>query len=118
MKIEELYQANHGYYCNDGNYYSNDCVFEFDCFSEFVDEMGTSDMDYNLLFRWDVKLKYDEDGNDIQGEYQLFLYWMQQRKGRFVVNVVSDFKQEDVEGFLTFVKPRWEHLKSLWTPFA
>lgn len=119
MKVEDLKNANHSYYCNDNNYYSNDSVFTFHTFADLLDEMGSSDMDYNLLFRWDIKAKYDdESGDDIEGEYSLFLYWMHQRKGRFVVNIQQYLQQNDVESFLEFVKPRFEHLKSLWEPLV
>lgn len=119
MKIEDLKNAKHSYYCNDNNYYSNDSVFTFDTFAEFLDEMGKADMDCNLLFRWDVKAKYcEETEDDLEGEYSLFLYWMHQRKGRFVVNIVENFTQEDVQTFLEYVKPRFEHLKSLWEPLV
>ena len=118
MNIEDLKNANHSYYCNDNNYYSNDSVFEFETFTDFMDEMGTADLDYNLLFRWDVKNQCDEEGEDVQGKYSLFLYWMHQRKGGFVVNIVQDFTQEDVQAFLEYVKPRFEHLKALWTPLV
>ena len=43
MKIEDLKNANHSYYCNDNNYYSNDSVFTFDTFADFLDEMGSAD---------------------------------------------------------------------------
>lgn len=118
MNIQDLKNANHSYYCNDNNFYSNDCVFEFASFADFLEEMGNADLDYNLLFRWDVNAQMDEEGEDVEGKYTLFLYWMHQRKGRFVVNVIHDFKQEDVQSFLEYVQPRFEHLKGLWSPLV
>ena len=116
MNIEDLKNAHHSYYCNEDNYYSNDCNFKFETFTDFMEEAGDCDADYNLLFRWDVKNKTDEEGEEIKDEYCLYLFWIQQRKGRFVINEVLNFTQQDVESFIKFVEPRFEHLKSLWEP--
>ncbi len=63
MSAKHLWEVEHEYYCNLGNYYAviDDCHQEYDSWQEFHDKEGDSDMDYNLLFRWDWK-EEDEEG--------------------------------------------------------
>jgi hypothetical protein len=96
----KLWEAEHPYYCNDGNYYVGGMPrpgdsredftpydhMEFDSWEDFG--WKESDPDLNLLFRWDWAVPdpadYEGAGEEIPPE-RLTLYWMLQRKGRFMV---------------------------------
>lgn len=106
--MKHLWEVDHAYYCNDANYYSNDASTEYDSWYDFIAEWGQSDLNYNLLFRWDWKK--DDDGS------YLHLYWMLQRKGHFTPCIVRGMRDEDEASVIEFLKPRLEHLKKLWEP--
>lgn len=122
--MQHMWEVNHAYYCNEGNYYSNECVFEFKSWQDYLDEMGDTDMDYNLVFRWDWKEpKEDDEGNPIvfNGDVNyrnaiLQFSIMHQRKGRYVVNLI-EVCRADEPAVLEYLKPRWEYMKALWLPF-
>lgn len=118
--MSHLWEANHAYYCNEGNYFSNDCGSEFNSLADYLSEMGDSDMDYNLLFRWDWKEENNEGGPTFTGDVnyrngKLKLFWMHQRKGRYVYHIV-DVCRADEPAVIAFLNPRFEYLKSLWEP--
>jgi len=117
MKLKDL-AVKHAYYCNVGNFYSNECVYPHETFKDFLDEMGDADLDYNLLFRFDIK-EHDKDdyeeGEAPDGFYGEF-FIMQQRKGRFVVCKVKTITEDDVQLILAYLEPRYEYLKALWEP--
>ncbi|MEE1611592.1 hypothetical protein [Microvirga sp. CF3016] len=111
----------HSYYCNEGNYYASESVESYyKSFADFLVEWSDSDMDYNLLFRWDWieqseddEPTYDGDPNYRNGKLKLF--WMGQRKGRYCYSTV-EVCRNDEPTVIEFLKPRWEHLRSLWSP--
>ena len=105
----------HQYYCSDSNYYSNDCLYKHTSFRAFLSEIGDFDLDYNLVFRWDIKEKTDDE-DEPTGEYYMEIFNMQQRRGRFVIIFIEKVTDKDVPDILKFLKPRFEHLKSLWQP--
>jgi len=121
MKLEDL-AAEHEYYCNTGNFFSNECSFTCETVQEFLDLMGDSDMDMNLLFRWDVKKHevYDEEdeNEDSPKGYYAEMFFMGQRKGVFTSYQIEKITEQDVEAFVAFVEPRYKHLMSLWAPFS
>jgi hypothetical protein len=78
-----------------------------------------SDPDYNLLFRWDwfVPDPDDyEDGEELPGEH-LDLFWMLQRKGRFMV-VSFPVRRDEEPEIREWLAGRFAHLLKLWTPFS
>lgn len=113
MTLKDL-AVKHEYYCSETNYYSNDCFYKHPSWADAgLDEY--LDMDYNLIFRWDIKEKTDDDDNGT-GEYYMEVFNMQQRKGRFVIINIETVTEEDVPAILAFLKPRYEHLTKLWEP--
>ncbi len=54
------------------------------------------------------------DGNSIPGT--LHLYYLQQRKGIFLSCIIQ-VTRADESKILEFLKPRWDYMKSVWTPF-
>lgn len=101
----------HDYYCQESNYYSNEAHTSFNTFSDFYKEMGQSDVDMNLCFRWDVK-----DNED--GTFSMLVCIMHQRKGRYWPNEINIVTDKDVPLILKYLKPHNDKLKQLWLPFA
>lgn len=130
---QHLWEVDHPYYCSESNFYSNDCHTDFDSWSDFFDDMGSSDFDMNLLFRWDWNIKNsdDEDAPDYYGRqseyhptindndlgYTLCLFFMQQRKGKFVAFEVTVCRDDEV-AVKEFLLPRLAHLKLMWEPLS
>lgn len=120
MELKDL-AVEHPYYCNLSNYHSVEPYGQYETLSDFLEAFKNTDMDYNLLFRWDVKKKTDEDDDSEDDStekesYSAEFFFVMQRKGDFRAFEVKTLTEEDVESFLDFVRPRYEHLLSLWTP--
>ena len=119
-----LWEIGHAYYCNEGNYFDNNCGNEYMSFADFLAEEGDSDMDYNLLFRWDwTEETYDDEGNArpvFNGDVnyrngQLKLFWMGQRKGLYRYTLI-EVCRADEPAVIEFLMPRLAHLVGLWLP--
>ena len=119
---KHLWEASHLYYCNEGNYFAGESMeSSYRSFADFIAEEGDSDMDYNLLFRWDWveenaetgETTFNGDVNYRNGKLKLF--WMGQRKGLYRWSVV-EVCRADEPAVIKFLKPRLAHLMSLWSP--
>jgi len=116
--ISEL-AVNHSYYCSDNNYLSNTVGSKYETGEEFLKDWGDMDIDYNLLFRWDVKVReevYKEDDDFEMGTYWMELFFMLQRKGHFVPVYIENVYNDDVKSILEFLTPRMNYMKNLWEP--
>ena len=121
MNVRSLWEVYHSYYCNEGNYHMRGCGREFKRWQDFHAEMSSSDMDLNLLFRWDWYEKDDNGnftftGNENYRNGKLKLFWMEQRKGLYHYQIV-DVCRADEPLVREFLQSRWLHLQSLWLPF-
>jgi hypothetical protein len=121
--VKHLWEVKHSYYCNEGNYYANESVETYyKSFSDFLAEWGDADMDYNLLFRWDWD-EGNEDGDDsFNGDHnyrngKLSMFWMGQRKGKYIYSTI-EVCRNDEDAVIEFLKPRLQHLMSLWEPLS
>lgn len=123
---KHLWEARHPYYCTEGQYFVNQSahqtIWEFKSWSDFLAEMGESDMDYNLLFRWDWDERdcegnstYTGDDNYRNGKLKLF--FMYQRKGYHSTSIV-DVCRADEAAVRAFLEPRLDHLRSIWAPLG
>ena len=138
--MKHLWEIDHSYYCTESNYFASGdanrsrCQYEYESFEEFLSEWANADNDYNLLFRWDWREisngeyeDYIEDsgtcdrvpytGNDKDVTGELLIYFMLQRKGYFVYTRTL-IRRCDEQRVLEYLKPKWEHLKSLWEPIG
>jgi len=120
---KHLWEVNHSYYCNEGNYYAAESVgAEYRSFADFLAKEGDSDMDYNLLFRWDWSEQSEDDAPSFNGDpyYRngnLLLFWMGQRKGLYRYSKVSVCRADE-PAVTAFLRPRMEHLARLWEPLT
>lgn len=118
MNLKDL-AVKHSYYCSTNNYFDNDCTDPFETFEDFLSNMGTADLDYNFLFRWDVKEHNPEDyceGDEIPKGFYAELFFMQQRKGKFTICTIDKLEEKDVEAFVEYLRPRHQYMKDLWEP--
>lgn len=125
-EIKRLWEVSHSYYCTEGNYFSSEnkyqTIYEFKSWGEFIAEMGGSDMDLNLLFRWDWQEGGGHDlaeynGDDNYRHARLLMFFMRQRKGFHSTSIV-EVCRADEPAIREFLMPRLAHLKSLWEPLA
>jgi hypothetical protein len=121
--VKHLWEAKHLYYCNEGNYFARESVgSHYKSLVDFLSEEAESDMDYNLVFRWD----WDEEDGDEQSTYNgddyyrngvLKVFFMGQRKGLYRYSTV-EVCRADEPAVIEYLRPRLGHLLSLWEPLS
>lgn len=123
---EALWSSNHSYYCNEGNYYARgneQPIARYKTWASFIEEEGSSDMDYNLLFRWDWRESEDwGHGTAFNGDENyrngvLLLFWMGQRKGLYRWTEI-EVCRADEPMIREWLQPRLDYLTSLWAPLS
>lgn len=120
---KDLWEFEHSYYCNEGNYFNNDCGKKYKSWQDFHVEMGDSDLDMNLLFRWDWTEKDPEtgectyNGDDNYRNGTLKIFWMCQRKGLYLYSLISVCRS-DASNVRIFLFERWNHLQLMWRPIS
>jgi len=123
METKHLWEVKHPYYCNQGNYHARESVeTEYRSFSDFMDEMGDADKDYNLVFRWDWKEENDGLESTFNGDVnyrngKLFVFFMQQRRGNYVYSVI-DVCRADEPAVIAYLQPYAEYMRELWQPLT
>lgn len=112
MTLKEL-SVDHPYYCSESNFYSNECTFQYENWDGFWQEMGDADPHMNLLFRWDI-----HEHEDAPGTYRMDLFFMHQRKGRFICNQIASIQETDVPAIVNYLTDSYQHLQKLWEPVS
>lgn len=107
--IKELFELSekHNYYCSDSSYFGLGFETEYKTWNDFIAEMGSSDLDMNLMFRWDISKSDD-------GLYSMSVFIVHQRKGRFVPFFIESVDDSDVDSILDLLRVRKNHLNNLW----
>ena len=113
MHLKDL-AINHDYYCNDSNYYSNDARKDYETWKDFYNEFFDADIDMNLIFRFDIYLK--EDDNEKSG-YGMKIYMMHQRKGKFAPYIINSIEESDVDSIIEILSQHYKKIQSIWSPF-
>lgn len=111
MTLEEL-STKHDYYCSDSNYYSNDPSGRYATWADFYEEFHDSDIDMNLIFRWDIGKR------DNSNRYFCQIFMIHQRKGIFSPIYIDYMDESDVDSFVQLIKQHWDKLTSIWTPIS
>lgn len=118
--ILELKEYDHPYYCSESNYYSNECYAHYECWADYLEDYDeATDVDMNLIFRWDIKphYDYDEESHEIEtGKFELYIFRIKQRKGIFECQEII-ITSEDIPAIEAYLKPYYETIKQLWRPF-
>lgn len=100
-----LQKTEHPYYCEA---YECGCnTTEYSSWLDFKND-GDADMDYNLLFRFDIKKNDDE--------YFLELHHALQRHGYKLWHaVIHNIKEEDMPSIEKYLKTHFNYLLRHWT---
>lgn len=110
-----IFSAEHSYYCSSSNFRTSEYPLTFPSWGDFLVEFKDSDMDLNLVFRWDVWPK--DDADEKKDTFTLEVFILKQRKGEFMPCVVT-VRRDDETSIVDFLRPRWEHMKALWEPLS
>ena len=118
MNLKDLAVA-HPYYASDSNYYSTSARVVWHTMSDFLDEFEGDDVDVdlNLVYRWDVRERYDDDDNPL-GMYKAEVFIIKQRKGIYMPNIIDHVYEADVSRFIEYLQPHQETLRAMWEPLT
>lgn len=109
---KHLWEVDHDYYCH---------AFETEEYGSWADYVAdiASDMDLNLVVRWDWRQNVDDDGAPVgpAGTGTLRLHFVLQRKGRLSAVAIA-VTAEDEAAVREYLAPRLEHLQKLWAPLT
>tara|TARA_Y100000114_G_scaffold154060_1_gene175282 strand:+ start:354 stop:719 length:366 start_codon:yes stop_codon:yes gene_type:complete len=108
--------VDHPYYCNESNYYSNDASMKWETMTEFLDAMEDSDVDMNLVFRWDVRPR-GETGAEY-GRFCAEVFIMHQRKGKFAPHDIKHVSEAEIPRFKAYVEKHWRTMQKIWSPVS
>jgi hypothetical protein len=123
--VKHLWEVDHPYYCNQGSYWApgnNQPMQRHRSFADFIAEEGDAELDYNLVFRWDwiegAGYELPEyNGDDNYRNALLLIFFMGQRKGLYRWAEV-EVCRNDEPAVIEYLRPRLEHLLSLWEPLT
>lgn len=124
--MKKLWEVDHPYYCNEASYWKGETemVSSYKSWGEFFDAEGDSEVDLNLVFRWDWRLL---DGGDYYSvepgddpNYRdgcLHVFFLTQRKGIFRSATV-EVCQADEPAIREWLQGRFNHLLEVWAPLV
>lgn len=102
----------HDYYASSSNYYSKESTLDYETWADFYEEYHDSDIDMNLVYRWDIRLTDEGDG------YYMQIVIIGQRKGLYIPIQIGVVEEKDVDQIKEFLKPHFEKLVSIWRPIS
>lgn len=111
----------HPYYATEGCYYASGHNFphyDHESWDHFLVELGESDLDMNLLYRWDWEIPDPTDYLDDEPApttEHLALFYMQQRKARPVSHRIV-VTPEDEDRIGKWLAVRAAHMRTIWAP--
>ena len=108
----------HPYYCSESNYYRNEASTRWETMTELLDDMGESDVDMNLVFRWDIKPKRDYETDELTGGYYAEIFIIHQRKGIFHPCHIKSVTEADIPKLKEYLLKSWGTLNELWEPLS
>lgn len=109
MKLKDLV-VDHGYMSSGTNYHSNGASERFSDFSSFYEEYKDSDLDYNSVYRFDIKESV------IAGDFWMQIIIIKQRKGIYAPVCIDVVTDDDVPMILKYLKPHFNKTLSNWSP--
>jgi len=98
----------HPYYCNLENYSDAESKEQFETWEDFWSEYQDADRDMNLCFRFDI--------NEHDGNYDMNIFFIQQRRGNFFPVQILSIKELNIDQILEFLNRLWDKMQSLWKP--
>jgi hypothetical protein len=118
MKTLKEMAVDHSYYCSDSNWYSNEPNMTYETMTEFLDDFEDSDIDMNLMFRWDIKNRSEDEEGKEAGRYYAEVFQIMQRKGIFKPIYIAHVNEAEIERFQKYALAHWAVLKSIWEPIV
>lgn len=126
--VVHLWEFDHPYYCNEGNYFAraSECSCHYQRWQDFFAEEGDSDLDMNLVFRFDWEPPREDgdpdkpivwQGDEYYRDSVLKLFYMGQRKGLYRW-VTIDVCRADEPAVREWLMERWQHMRTLWAPLS
>ena len=115
--IEKLAQTEHGYHCSLSNGFTGNDPESFETWEDFCADWADASDHLNLLFRFDINQKVDENDEDIIGDYQLDLFFVLQRKGIFKPVLVEHITEADLPEINEYLASKWDYLSDMWKEF-
>ena len=106
--------AQHPYYCSGSNYYSNEAGASWETMTDFLAEFEDADEDMNLVFRWDIRQRDDDN----PGRYYAEVFMMHQRKGIFSPHHIKHINEDEAARFRAYLEKHWATLKAMWEPLT
>lgn len=116
--IIETLAIEHPYYCSERNYYSNDPDCVWDTATDFLNEYEDADVNMNLVFRWDIQQKTDNNDNPVEGVYSAQIFMMHQRKGIFAPHYISVVRPAEIIRLRDYLGKHWKTIQAIWSPFS
>ncbi len=115
---KHLWEIDHPYYC--AELANNE---DYDSWQEWLEECENLDTDLNLIFRWDWRLvgvdpDIDDEIAEFEGQGQLTLFFVQQRKGRLWSNTIENMKPEDEASVRQILELHAQKLREIWEPLS
>ncbi len=121
----KLQATEHSYYCSESNHYvgnqhgENFGRCEYDSWADFQEEWLDSDgvsidMDYNLCFRFDINQKCYQVTDEAINEFELWLFFMLQRKGIYRPVWIKHIEQKDMPEVESFLEKQWKYIQHQW----
>ena len=125
----KLQATEHSYYCSESNHYvgnqhgENFGRCEYDTWADFQEEWLDSDgvsidMDYNLCFRYDIKQRRNLDTDEPIAEFELWLFFMLQRKGIYRPVWIKRIEEKDMPEIKGFLEKQWNYIQYQWNELA
>jgi hypothetical protein len=88
-------------------------------FKEHWFENGKMDHDLHYCFRYDIENKINEEtGKDIENEFKLLLFIVEQKKGNYVPVIIESITKEDMPEIEVYLKDCWEYTKNQWVEIS
>ncbi len=110
--------VDHPYYCSESNYYSNEASQKYETMTEYLDDWEECDIDMNLIFRWDIKLRGEGEEAAKAGRYYAEVFYILQRKGIFKPIYIAHVNEVEVDRFKILANKHWAAMQELWAPIA
>lgn len=113
-----LWEVDHPYYFD----HNPKASPAFEGWDEFLAEFGDSEMDHNLVFRWDWREGTDWGAGDYRGDdyyrhARLIVGFIAQRKGYCWSSTVKVCRADE-PAVRAWLEPRFRYLLEMWRPFV
>ena len=110
-----LWEYEHPYGCAEGNWFANGWHREYESWADFLDDHGPSDVDLNLVWRWDWESERDEETDEPTDRpgTTLRLHIVQQRKA-ILQSVDVKVTPDDEPAVREFLAKHGTKIAALW----